>query len=130
MVTTNPPPTPPTTSPGLVPTIYPLVPGPVQTVPLYESVSVTVDRNTITENPTITVTYNGGKGLGMTEEMSVYAIRADGSQVNGFVRNPHMGSAVTLMGDTGTDQVIVYITMNSGDTYKVIDQGYPFIQQM
>ena len=117
-------------APGLALTIYPLVPGPVQTVPLYESVSVSVNRNTITENPTITITYNGGKGLGMTEEMSVYVIRADGSQVSGFVPNPHMGSAVTLMGDTGTDQVIVYITMNSGTTYKVIDQNYPFIQQM
>jgi hypothetical protein len=109
-----------------LPTIYPLQPGPVQTVPLDESVSVTVNRNTITTNPTITVTFNGGNGLGLTEQMSVYVIRADGSQVSGFVINPHMGSAVTLMGDTQTDQVIVYVTMASGNTYKIIDKSYPF----
>jgi hypothetical protein len=119
-----------TTTARVLPTIYPLQPGPVQSVPEYESVSVTVNRNTITVNPTITVTYNGGKGLGMTEQMSVYVIRADGSPVSGFVINPHMGSAVTLMGDTQTDQVIVYLTMTSGDTYKIIDKSYPFPAQM
>lgn len=105
---------------------YSSTPGPVQTVPDYESVSITVDRNTITENPTITTTFNGGMGLGMTEQMEVTVIRSDGTVETGHRANPPMGASVTLMGTTATDRVIVSVTMTSGDTYTVIDQYYPF----
>ncbi|MHB8165063.1 MAG: hypothetical protein ACYDDV_12135, partial [Methanoregula sp.] len=37
-----------------------LTPGPTQQVPEDESVSITVNRNTISENPTITTRFNGG----------------------------------------------------------------------
>lgn len=109
---------------------YSLIPGPTDTVPDFESVSVTVNRNTISENPTITVTYNGGLGLGMTERMDVTVIRSDGIQEKGYVENPQMGATVMLMGTTTTDRVIVWVTMTSGLSYKIIDQDYPFSPQM
>lgn len=101
-------------------------PGPVQTVPSYEEISVTVDRNTITENPTITTTFNGGFGLGMTVRMDVTVIRSDGITETGYQDNPGIGSSVTLMGTTGTDRVIVDVTMTDGSQYTIIDQYYPF----
>jgi len=112
-----------TDSPSLT---YPATPGPTQTVPEYESVSVTVQRNTITENPTIITTFNGGMGLGMTERMDMTVIRSDGITETGHADNPAMGRSITLMGTTATDRVIVTLTMTSGDQYTVIDAYYPF----
>ncbi len=103
-----------------------LTPGPTQEVPAYESVSITVDRNTISENPTITTSYNGGSGLGMIQRMAVTVIRSDCVTEQGRRDNPGMGASVTLMGTTGTDRVIVVVTMTSGDQYTVIDKDYPF----
>jgi len=107
-----------------------LVPGQTQQVPADESVSVTVDRNTISENPTITTTFNGGKGLGMVERMDVTVIRSDCVTEHGERVNPGMGASVTLMGTTKTDRVIVVMTMTSGIQYTVIDKDYPFPKGM
>lgn len=120
------PATPSATPPTSAPFTYSATPGPAQTVPDYEKVSVTVQRNTITENPTIITTFNGGMGLGMTERMDVTVIRSDGITETGYRDNPAMGSSVTLMGTTGTDRVIVMVTMTSGDQYTIIDRYYPF----
>ncbi|MDD1703369.1 MAG: hypothetical protein LUQ31_10360, partial [Methanoregula sp.] len=86
----------------------------------------TVDRNTITENPTIITTFNGGLGLGMTERMDVTVIRSDGLTETGYRDNPGTGSSVTLMGTTGNDRVIVDVTMTDGSQYTIIDKYYPF----
>ena len=116
---------PPTTSPPPAKTCS-LTPGPTQEVPEYESVSISVDRNTISENPTITTSFNGGKGLGMVQRMAVTIIRSDCVTVQGLRDDPGMGASVTLMGTTGTDRVIVVVTMTSGNQYTVIDKDYPF----
>jgi len=103
-----------------------LVPGPTQVVPDYESVSITVDRNTISEDPTITTTFNGGLGLGMVQTMTVTLTRSDCvTDVQSRV-NPGIGTSVTQMGTTGTDRVKVDLVMTSGDQYTVIDGLYPF----
>ena len=107
-----------------------LVPGPTQVIPEYEAVRVTVNRNTITENPTISIAFNGGKGLGMVQKMAVTVIRSDCVTENGYRDNPGMGATVTLMGTTQTDRVIVVVTMTSGDQYTIIDRDYPFPTQM
>ncbi len=130
-------PVPVTTTPLPVSTIPPapsqppaqscsLTPGPTQEVPAYESVSISVDRNTITENPTITTSFNGGQGLGMVQSMVVTVIRSDCVTEQGIRNNPGMGTSVTLMGTTRTDRVIVRVTMTSGNQYTVIDKDYPF----
>ncbi|MDP3564015.1 MAG: hypothetical protein Q8R70_05950 [Methanoregula sp.] len=103
-----------------------LTPGPTQQVPAYESVSFSVDRNTITENPTITTSFNGGQGLGMIKSMVVTVIRSDCVTEQGGRDTPGIGTSVTLMGTTRTDRVMVVVTMTSGDQYTVIDKEYPF----
>jgi len=103
-----------------------LVPGPTQTVPEYESVDVTVERNSITADPTISTVFNGGQGLGMVVLMNVTVIRSDCITENGARNYPGMGETVTLMGTTRTDRVIVVMTMTSGDQYTIIDGLYPF----
>jgi len=103
-----------------------LVPGPTQQVPDYESVTVSVDRNTISENPTITTTFNGGKGLGMVQGMTVTLTRSDCTVDQQTRKNPGIGTSVTQMGTTKTDRVTVTVLMTSGDQYTVVDQDYPF----
>ena len=103
-----------------------LVPGPTQVLPDYESVSITVDRNTVSESPTITTTFNGGQGLGMVQTMTVTLIRSDCVQDTQIRKDPGMGTSVTQMGTTRTDRVIVTLLMTSGDQFTVIDQLYPF----
>jgi len=103
-----------------------LVPGPTQNVPEYESVDVTVERNSITADPTISTVFNGGQGLGMVQQMNVTVIRSDCITENDARKYPGMGDTVTLMGTTKTDRVIVVMTMTSGDQYTIIDGLYPF----
>ncbi|MDD4136326.1 MAG: hypothetical protein PHT99_00320 [Methanoregula sp.] len=103
-----------------------LVPEPTQQVPDYESVSVSVDRNTISENPTITTTFNGGQGLGMVQSMTMLLIRSDCVVEQQTRRNPGIGASITQMGTTKTDRVIVTVLMTSGDQYTIVDQDYPF----
>ena len=103
-----------------------LVPGPTQNVPEYESVDVTVERNSITADPTISAVFNGGQGLGMVQLMNVTVIRSDCIVENEARNYPGMGEMVTLLGTTKTDRVIVVMTMTSGDQYTIIDGLYPF----
>lgn len=133
--TTQAPPVPPTTvsvtTTPQVPSPSPtsacsLVPGPTQNVPEYQSVDVTVERNSITADPTISAVFNGGQGLGMVQLMNVTVIRSDCITENDARKNPGMGETVTLMGTTTTDRVIVVMTMTSGDQYTIIDGLYPF----
>jgi hypothetical protein len=107
-----------------------LTPGPSQDLPAYESVSITVDRNTISDSPTVTTTFNGGQGLGMVKTMTVTLIRSDCRQDVQVRKNPGIGTSVTQMGTTKTDRVIVVLAMLSGDQYTVIDKGYPFPAKM
>jgi hypothetical protein len=103
-----------------------LVPGPTQNVPEYQSVSVTIERNSITADPTISAVFNGGQGLGMVQLMNVTVVRSDCITENDARKYPPMGETVTLMGTTKTDRVIVVMTMTSGDQYTIIDGLYPF----
>jgi hypothetical protein len=103
-----------------------LTPGPFQHLPAYEDVSITVDRNTIMKDPTITVHFDGGRGLGMVQSMTVTVIRSDCVTEQEIRTKPGIETSVTLMGTNGTDRVIVTLLMTSGDQYTVIDAGYPF----
>jgi hypothetical protein len=103
-----------------------LVPGPTQMLPSYEYVSVSVDRNTVSADPTIAVSFNGGKGNGMVVLMNVTVVRSDCVTEHQDRNYPVVGDTVTLMGTTREDRVIVVMTMTSGDQYTIIDALYPF----
>ena len=105
---------------------YSIVPEPTDTMPEDEMVSVQVNRNPITEDPTITAIFNGGLGSDITQSMNLTVIRADGIYETDSVRHPDMGSSLTLKGTTKSDRVIVEVTMDSGKIYRVYDQLVPF----
>lgn len=122
---------PPATAPQATPAVTapascPPAPGSFQQLPDYESVSITVDRNTISEDPTITTSFNGGKGLGMVQSMTVTLFRSDCTTDTQTRKDPGIGTSITQMGTTGTDRIKVDLLMTSGDQFTVIDQLYPF----
>lgn len=117
-----------TTTPVVTPTQgCILTPGPVQIVPSYESVDIQVMKNSISTDPYIITTFAGGKGLGMVVQMETTVTRSNCTVVSGRVNNPQMGTNITLMGTTGTDLVVVNVTMTDGMTYTVVNRLLPFL---
>ena len=114
-------PAPGTPTPACTPT-----PGPVQYPPSTQSVVIQVMKNTISTDPYILTTFSGGKGLGSVVIMETTVIRSDCKVENGNVSNPQMGSSINLMGTTGTDLVVVNVTMTDGMKYTVVNKLLPF----
>ena len=113
-------------TPVPVVTSYSLVPEPTDIVPPEYSVTVTVEKNTISTDPYITVSFRGGQGLGFVEQMQAIVYTSDGREEEGTRNNPQMNTQIILPGTTGTDRVMVYVVLDTGDRYKVIDQDMPF----
>ena len=103
-----------------------LVPEPTDVMPPTYAVTVQVVKNTIATDPSITVTYEGGQGLAFTQSMTAEVIRSDGTVEQQTVESPQMGSEILLAGTTGTDRVIVFVTIANGVTYRVFDRDMPF----
>jgi hypothetical protein len=122
----------PTTSPTLPPSTplqtptLSLVPEPTDVIPPTYSVTVQVIKNTIATDPSITVTFEGGQGMAFVESMKAEVIRSDGKVEEQTLENPQMGSEIVLSGTTGTDRVLVYVTIANGVTYTIFDKDMPF----
>ena len=98
--------------------------GPVQTLPPAKNVEVQVnDKDPI--YATVTTVFAGGEGQIAVKSIEVILIRSDGQVQKGMVQ-PVKGAEVKLQGTRGTDRAVVYVTLNTGDTYKVIDQPVLF----
>ncbi|OPY39315.1 MAG: hypothetical protein A4E35_00086 [Methanoregula sp. PtaU1.Bin051] len=108
----------PTTSAGS------LVPGPTETIPSTEAISVSVEKGG-TYSTTIITSFNGGKGLNFVSRIEVKVTRPDGSVVTGILK-PIMGDTLELEGTTGSDRIEVTAVMKSGKIYKIIDQLVPY----
>ncbi|MBP7119670.1 MAG: hypothetical protein WC502_06040 [Methanolinea sp.] len=118
-----------TTAPTVLPTASPtlsLVPEPTDMVPSTYHVEVQVVKNTISTDPSITVTYEGGQGLAFTTSMTAQVIRSDRQVEQQTLDHPKMESEIVLSGTTHTDRVLVFVTMANGVTYKVFDKDMPF----
>lgn len=107
-------------------THYSMVPEPTDVVPPQHSVEITVEKNTISTDPYITVSFRGGQGLGFVEQMQAIVYTSDGREEEQTKDNPEMNTQIVLPGTTGTDRVMVYVVLDTGDRYKVIDQDMPF----
>ncbi|MCX6681574.1 MAG: hypothetical protein NTY71_01110 [Methanoregula sp.] len=128
MGTQNPPVTPtPTsgTSTTTSPTGGSLVPSPTDTMPANSAVSVTVGEKEYTGN--ILVTFDGGKGQINVQRIDVKLTRFDGS-VYSTTLGKNKGDEVVLEGTRGEggsrgqpDRIEVWVAMNNGQTYKIID---------
>jgi hypothetical protein len=124
--TTPTPPGPGTTVPTAPPSIPDLVPRPTSVVPPYYNVSVQVMKNTISTNPYISVTFNGGQGLGFATLMEATAILSDGIIESQSAKDPAIGTELLFNGTTRTDRVIVNVSYVDGNTYTVKDVLVPF----
>ncbi len=89
-------------------------------------VTVQVQKNTISTNPDITVSYRDGVGAYLVLSMEVEVVRSDGIVESQSVESPDQSTNVVLAGTTGTDRVIVYVTYANGATYKIYDAIAPF----
>jgi len=99
-------------------------PGPTQTIPPQEEISVSVEKAG-TYSTTIITHFNGGKGINFVSRIDVRVTRPDCSVVSGQLK-PMVGETLELEGTQGTDRVEVVATMKSGNVYTIIDQLMPY----
>jgi hypothetical protein len=102
-----------------------LVPGPTDVMP--EPIAVTVDVGEKDYLGKIPVTFQGGKGQINVKKIDVQLTRVDGSVQKETV-GTNKGDGVDLQGTRGSgserglaDRVQVWVTMNSGQTFKTAD---------
>jgi hypothetical protein len=99
-------------------------PGPTQTIPASEAVSISIEKAG-TYSTTIIAHFDGGKGINFVSRIDVRVTRPDGSVVTGILK-PMMGDTLEIEGTNGDDRIEVVVTMKSGNVYKVIDQIVPY----
>jgi hypothetical protein len=102
-----------------------LSPGPTETMPANSAVSVTVGEKEYTGN--ILVTFDGGKGQINVQRIDVKLTRFDGS-VYSTTLGKNKGDEVILEGTRGEggsrgqpDRIEVWVAMNNGQTFKIVD---------
>jgi hypothetical protein len=126
MGTQNPPGTPTPTS-GTSTTTSPtggnLVPSPTDVMPEYNAVTVDVGQKDYLG--TIPVIFQGGMGLGHTKKIDVKLTRSDGI-VQTTIIGTKKGDSVELQGTKQTDRVEVSVSMDNGQSYKIIDVLSPY----
>jgi len=123
--------TPPVTSPapgsgaGTGQVVGSLVTVPTDAMPNNREVSITVDEKD--NMGIIPVTFDGGMGMNAVTKVDVQLTRADGT-VQAYTLGTNKGDTVELSGTRGSgsergqaDRVEVWVTMNTGQTYKVAD---------
>ena len=102
-----------------------LTTGPVETMP--ENLAVTVDVGQKEYTGKIPVTFQGGKGQSSTSRVRALLTRVDGTTQEAFI-GTNKGDMVELDGTRGTaglegqiDRVEVWVSLNNGKTYKIVD---------
>ncbi len=99
-------------------------PGPTMTLPPGQSVVIQVNEKD-TSYATISVVFSGGEAQVATKDILVRVTRPDGEVLVGHLR-PVKGDELVLQGSRDTDRIEVFVTLNSGVTYKVIDRLLPY----
>ncbi|HNX17361.1 MAG TPA: hypothetical protein PKM50_03420 [Methanoregula sp.] len=102
-----------------------LTTGPTDVMPENIVVTVTVGEKDYLGK--IPVTFDGGRGQVNVKKIDVTLIRADGSTQKTTVGS-NKGDSIKLDGTRGSgsqtgqaDRVLVSVTMNNGQTYKIVD---------
>ena len=99
-------------------------PGPTMTLPPGQTVSIQVNEKD-TGYAKISVIFSGGEGQVATKDILVRVTRPDGEVLIGHLR-PVKGDELILQGSMDTDRIEVFVTMNTGVTYKVMDRLLPY----
>ncbi len=105
-------------------------PGPVVTVPPDYYVEFQVNKNMISTNPAIDVFFRGGKGQVFLQKALVEVQKSDGAIESKEMVRPEggqiaVGDKVTFRGTTGTDRVVITVTILNKD-YKIYDRLHEF----
>jgi hypothetical protein len=102
-------------------------PGPTVTVDPRYMVAVGVNRDPVTLNKQITVTFEGGKGQLLTSRVDATITREDCSSETKSITRPESGSFVAgssvSFNGSNLDRIQVTVTIN-GIPYRIIDQIY------
>jgi hypothetical protein len=98
-------------------------PTPPDVVP--DSNAVTVDVGEKDNLGNIPVIFEGGTGQIHVIKIDVTLYRADG-ETESFALGTTKGAQVSLNGTRQTDRVVVYVTMDTGRSYKIVDVLRPY----
>jgi hypothetical protein len=99
-------------------------PGPVQTLPPGKDVTIQINEKD-TSYATITVIFSGGEGQVAVTNILVRVTHPDGTTQSGNLP-PVKGEELVFQGTRGTDRIEAWVTLNTGTTYKIIDQLLPY----
>jgi hypothetical protein len=105
-----------------------LITSPTDTIPDMYEVAVDVQEKDYLGK--IDVTFQGGKGQIQVSKIEATLYRSDGRMQKSTVGNKK-GDSITLEGTKDPDhpdRVVVFVTFNSGQTYKVADVLSPYRQ--
>jgi hypothetical protein len=102
-----------------------LTPGPTDAIPEYTAVTVDVGEKEF--DGSIPVIFRGGLGLVHTKKIDVKLTRTDGS-IQAATIGAKVGDEAILQGTRGEpglrgqpDRIEVWVTMDNGQTYKIVD---------
>jgi len=98
--------------------------GPTATLPPELDVEIQINE----KDPiyaTITTVFAGGKGQIAVKDILVRVTTSEGKVTEQHLE-PLKGSEVKFQGTKGDDRIEVYVTLNTGATYKIIDRMVPY----
>ncbi|MDD1719252.1 MAG: hypothetical protein LUQ25_04265 [Methanoregulaceae archaeon] len=103
-------------------------PAPVQTLPKIYAVDVQVGGNGLTIDPKIIATFRGGQGINFVTKIDVILTRNDGVVETAVFTPPlSVGDVRELPSTTSNDnRVEVYVSLSTGERYKIFDEMVPF----
>ncbi len=115
----------PGTASGSAQAGWSLTTSPTDAVPENIAVTVTVQEKDYLGN--IPVIFNGGMEQNLVKTIDVTLYRADGQIITAKI-GTNKGDEADMAGTKQTDRVVVYVTMMSGQAYKVADVLSPYRQ--
>lgn len=93
---------------------------PTQT--LAKDTELYIDANKDNSNAMVTVTFNGGPGMGLVKDNRVILTRSDGTETEGKLNFNQRLSEVRLQGTRGTDRIRVIVALYSGSEKTIVDK--------
>ena len=121
--TQNPPATTPapgseTATASSTPVLAVITSAPTDVVPDYNMVTVDVGEKDDLGN--IPVIFQGGTGQIYVREIDVTLYRADG-ETESFALGTTKGAEIRLNGTRQKDRVVIYVSLDTGKSYKIVD---------
>jgi hypothetical protein len=102
-----------------------IVIGTVDTLPSGSNVVIQVAQKDAIHN-TIDVTFAGGEGQNQVKSIDVVYTGSDGVTRTQSLK-PEKGATVTFQGTKQADNIQVYVTLFTGNRYKVVNQTSPVV---